>query len=493
MTFAGSRAIPLAGAALILFGAIHSSAAAQSRRNRNSNRTDPFGTVNSAHERLKEQAKEAYAQRKFQRVVDLMDAVLRENPRDHFAYYYRGSARAELGIAARDRKLTRLAIADAREAIRFDGAKTAFYYLPYLYGMTNLTAIEGRKDHAQTAVKVADQVLRTANLSSTDKANFYYQQGYAYKTLGKFDEAAAAFQSAIKLSRVHLAAHLEAASVYAAAGKTTQAKAQYDLAARTFSDNPTVFNLRGVFLQSQGKYKEAYADFSKVISLDRNSAVGYLNRGFCSLGLGDAKAAEADFTTSLRFDGRQPLAYVMRARARMAQSDLAGATADNRTAVALDPKDAETHAQLGFCLLFSGKDGEALTSFQKAVALNAGMKYLSPWQFLAMERAGRKDEALKAFATALAKSADDRNWGDSLLAYLAGKIDAKSLLAAVDQKEAAKKVAQTCEAHFFIGARHRTAGETDAALQHFKQALATGQRQLSAYRGAELAARNPAK
>ena len=493
MTNAASRAIPVAGIAVILCGIILSTASGQSRRDRRRDRDRPLNRVNAAHERLKEQAKEAYSQRKFQRVVDLMDAVLRENPADHFAYYYRGSARAELGLAARDKKLTRLGIADAREAIRFDGAKTAYYYLPYLYGMSNLTAIEGRKEHAETAVKVAEQVVRTAELSSSDKANFYYQQGYAYKILGKLDDAAAAFQSAIKLSRVHLASHLEAANVYAAAGKVKEAESQYDLAVRTFSDNPTVFNLRGVFLQSQGKYKAAYADFTKVISLDRNSALGYLNRGFCSLGLGDAKAAEDDFTTSLRFDGRRPLAYVMRARARMAQSDLAGATADNRAALALNPNDAETHAQLGFCLLFAGKNGEALASFQKAVALNAGMQYLSPWQFLALERAGQKDEALKTFAAALAKSADDRNWGDHLLAYLAGKIDAKTLLAAVNQKDETRNTAQTCEAHFFIGARHQATGEAGPALRHFKLALATKQQQLSAYRGAELASRKAAQ
>lgn len=486
-----AKLFPLAIVAAVLCGVFCATVAGQSRRRRDD--FDPSSRVNSAHERLKEQAKQAYAQHKYQRVVDLMNAVLRDDPRDHFAYYYRGSARAELGAAARNSKLTRQGIADARQAIALDGAKTAYYYLPYLYGMSNLTAIEGRKDHAETAVKVAAQVLRKANLSSTDKANFYYQQGYAYKALGKFDDAAKAFQTAIQNSRVHLASHLEAANVYALAGKTAEAKAQYDLAARTFSDNSTVFNLRGVFLQSQGKYKDAYADFSKVISLNRNSATGYLNRGFCSLGLGNAKAAEADFTTSLRLNNRQPLAYVMRARARMAQSDLAGATADNRAALALAPKDADTHAQLGFCQLFSGKNADAVTSFQKALTLNANMRYLAPWQFVAMDRAGRKEEALKLFDKPLAKAAADRNWGDNLLAYLAGKIDAKTLLTAVDQTDTAKKAAQTCEAHFFIGARHQAAGETGPALQQFKSALATNQRQLSAYRGAELASRSLAK
>jgi tetratricopeptide (TPR) repeat protein len=486
-----SKVIPLAGVVAVLCGMLFSTADGQSRRRRDRDfdPIPPKSRVNPVHERLKQQAKDAYAQGKHQRVIDLMNTVLRENPRDHFAYYYRGSARADLGAAGRDAKLTRQGIADARQAIALDGAKTAYYYLPYLYGMSNLTVIEGRKDHAETSVKVADQVLRTAGLSSTDKANFYYQQGYAYKAMGKLDDAAKAFQSAIRNSRVHLASHLEAANVYALAGKTAEAKAQYDRAALTFSDNPLVFNLRGVFLQSQGKYAEAKDDFDTVIRLDRDSATGYLNRGFCWLGLGDAKAAERDFTESLRHNNRQPLAYVMRARARMAQSDTAGATADNRAALRLNPKDADSHAQLGFCLLFSGNPAEAIKSFDQAVKLNAGLRYLSPWQFLALERAGRKDEAFKRFEKELGKSADDRNWGDSLLAFLAGKIDAKALLAAVKQSDAGRKAAQTCEAHYFIGAKHHSAAETEPAQRHFKSALATNQRQLSAYRGAELALR----
>ncbi len=38
---------------------------------------------------------------------------------------------------------------DAREAIRLGGVNNSIYYLPYLYGMTNLTLVEGRKEHAE--------------------------------------------------------------------------------------------------------------------------------------------------------------------------------------------------------------------------------------------------------------------------------------------------------------------------------------------------------
>ena len=67
----------------------------------------------------------AYQAGDLPKTIELMDSVLRENPRDSIAYYLRGSARVDLGAHTMDTKFVRDGVADAREAIRFDTS-----YLP---------------------------------------------------------------------------------------------------------------------------------------------------------------------------------------------------------------------------------------------------------------------------------------------------------------------------------------------------------------------------
>lgn len=444
-------------------------------------------SVNPAHEKLKSQADQAYRQGKYSEAVKLMNSVIRQNPRDAVAHYLRGSSRIELAMRKQDAKAMRGGIGDAREAIRLDAAKNPMYYLPYLYGMTNLTVIEGKPQHAKVAVSFADQLLQKAPLTTEMKANVHYQRGNANVALNKTDDAVQDFQSAIRFNGKHLGAHMGAADALARAGKMQKAELQYETAVATFPKNPLVYNNRGMFLQQIGKYDEAIESFTKCLSLDRNYVFAYTNRGFAQLQKGKPAEAEADFTRSLTTDSNQPSVYSLRATSRVAQGKLKEAAQDNRMVVKLTPKNPTSHAELGFTHMFAGNFKEADAAFSQSLALNPKQPHLAPWVFLSRELTGKKEEALAAFKEILDKKPAERKWVDSVVAYLAGKIDASALLRAVDSKNAAAKKAQLCEAHYFIGLRKYDSEGATAAKVHFKKAVDSGQRQLSAFHAARLA------
>ena len=113
--------------------------------------------LNPAHDQARNDADQAHRRGDHKKAIEFATGVLVENPNDHVAYYLRASARVELGIANRDAALVRLGIADTREAIRLKPADNLNYFLPYLYGMTNLASLENKKAHAEVAVKIADQ------------------------------------------------------------------------------------------------------------------------------------------------------------------------------------------------------------------------------------------------------------------------------------------------------------------------------------------------
>jgi tetratricopeptide (TPR) repeat protein len=482
------RRVPAWAIALAVLAAGESLVVAQIRRG--GRQPAAQSNVNRQHEDLKTQADQAYQRGEYDQTIQLAERVLRENPRDHVALYLRGSARIELGTARSQPPSVRDGIADVREAIRNAGTSSPNpnYYLPYLAGMTRLSTVEGRRDHAETAVKVADQVISTLpRLTAEHRANLLYQRGNAHLFLENHDRAIADFQAALEQERQHLGAIVGLAEANAQAGRSEQALEAYSRAVRAFPDNPLVYNNRGMYLQRLDRHDEAIADFTRALELNPSYTFAYTNRGFTLLESGNPQAAEADFTQSLRVDPNQPGVYSLRGTARLSQGRLREALADHRRVAELDPNSALARADLGFTLFFLGDYQQALASFDRAVALDPNMRYLDPWRFLTLERLDRTDNARELFAESLKKSAAARDWNDQLLAFQAGAQSAEDLLKSVNTSTELARSSQLCEAHFFIGQQTALAGDDQAATRHFQQAVETGARHLSAYRGAEYA------
>jgi len=221
--------------------------------------------IDAAHERAKTAADQAYQSGNYQRAVELTTSVLRANPRDSVAYYLRASSRVEIGLQNGDAKLIRDGISDARNAIRYDTAGDALYYIPYLYGMTKLAEVENRKEHAEETVKTAGTALKMAGNSSEKKANILYQRALAEVYLRRFDPAITDFQLAIKLVPKHLGAYLGLASALVTAGRPQKALAAYNAAVRAFPDQAIMYNDRGMFLQSLNRNTEALTDFTRAL------------------------------------------------------------------------------------------------------------------------------------------------------------------------------------------------------------------------------------
>jgi Tfp pilus assembly protein PilF len=449
---------------------------------------------NPQHEQKKTQAQSAYQAGDFAKTIELMDSVLRENPRDSVAYYLRASARVDLGARSFDSKLVRDGVADARESIRYDTQQTSLFYLPYLFGMKSLASLENRKEHAQTAVDQATLVLGRPTLKDDERANLLYQRAQAQAWLGKTDEAANDLQDALKLAPTHFGARATLADVYVKAGKNPEAMAAFNKLVELFPDNPLSLNNRGMYQQNQGKFDDAIVDFTRAVERDPNYFVAYANRGFTFLQQENADAAEADFSQSLKINPQQPFVYNLRAQAKIAKGDTAGAIKDQQSAVELSPKDPVALGDLGFVMSFAEDYAGALAPLDAALAIDPEFKHLNPWRIIALQRLGKTDGLKERFKESLSKDYKQRSWVDHLIAFLLGSESPDQLLAAAQLAKDPLKTDQTCEACYFIGLTRQAAGKPTEATEMFQRALATKSRQLSAYRGAQLAFKklNPA-
>ncbi|QDT66188.1 tetratricopeptide repeat protein [Calycomorphotria hydatis] len=432
-------------------------------------------------------AEEAYQKGDFDKTIQLCDTALRRNRNNDVAYYLRGSAKVELGLRNRDTDKVREGIADAREAIRIRGRESTNYYLPYLFGMTNLSIIEERDDHAEVSIQIAEQTLKRPNMKAEEKSNVLYQKGYAEAYLKKTEDAVASFDAAIRLNPKLLAAYTAAADALARAGEEERAEAAFDRAVKAFPDQPLVHNNRGMFLQQHGKADQSIGDFTKAIQLDPKYFYSYTNRGFALLKTDDPAAAEADFTKSLQQNPNQPMVYGLRGTARLEQKKFDEAIADHEKAVEMVPGNAVAHADLAFAYFFAGSYDAAINAFDNALKLQDTFKHLIPWKVEATREAGQEaDPNTDEYSIILATTGAERDWVDSLVAFTFGRLTADELLTAVTADEKIAP-AQTCEAHYFIARKLLREGKEAEAKEHFEKALATNQQQLSAYRGAKLA------
>lgn len=440
-----------------------------------------------AHDAARNEADQAYRRADHKKVIDVTSGVLTQNPKDHVALYLRGSSRVDLGVATRDAVLVRAGIADARQAISIKVQDNLNYYLPYLYGMTNLAGLENKPAHAQVAIDFATQLLAQPTLKGEPRSNTLYQRALAYMTKPDHARAIADYQEAIRVTPAHLGARIGLADTLAAAGQNAAAMNAYNDAVKAFPNLPLVYNNRGMFEQSTGKLDDAILDFTKALELDPQFVVALTNRGFVMMNQGRFEEAENDFTESLRIEAAQPMVISLRAGSKLTRGDVNAAIKDYQDVLKWDTKNAVGHAELGFALFFAGKSQEALAEFDQAAELDKSLRFLHPWRYLTMLALGQKQQADAKFATDLAIPVAKREWGDALLIYLGDKLSEQDLRKVINTTDAKAADAQVCEAEFFIGQRKLVAGQKDAAKVHFAAALKSKSTQLSAYRGAKFA------
>jgi len=445
----------------------------------------PTAGSSSSLEQLKRDADAAYRSRDFAEAVRLTTQVLDQSPNDAVAHYLRGSARVEQGIAGGDPKLIRDGIDDARLAIQADGAKNVNFYLPYLYGMSHLTALEGETNHAETAVTVATKVASRPGIADASKSNILYQRGLAHAKLGDYSSAADDLRQTLQLDPNHLAAGMALGDALFRGGEMQPAEEAYTAAVGRFPDNPLVFNNRGMFYQSQQRHEEAIADFTKAIELNPNQLQTHLNRGFARLNSGDYPGAQADFTQAIQLQPDHAPAYSLRGTSKLLQSNIRDAMQDYLRVIELRPSHAPARADIAFAYFFAQHYDTAAQAFEQALLLDPESRYLIPWRYAALTLAERGESADQAYRSITEKPAEERDWFDLLTLYFMGQIEERDLMTSIEAEDASLRDAQLCEAYYFIGLRRQTDGQGDAAL-YFRRAVESRATQLSAYRAARI-------
>lgn len=125
----------------------------------------------------------------------------------------------------------------------------------------------------------------------------------------------------------------------------------------------------GVELESQGKLREAIAEYDEAIRLDPSFALAYSNRGLIYARLSQFQQAVQDFDKAIHLDPRLVLAYYNRGLIYALLNQHQLAIQDFNEVIHLNLEDAEAYYYRGVSYREQGKKAEALADFQKSITL----------------------------------------------------------------------------------------------------------------------------
>jgi tetratricopeptide (TPR) repeat protein len=211
-----------------------------------------------------------------------------------------------------------------------------------------------------------DWISRAIAIAPT--AEFYFNQGLVYFTLGRHDEAVQAYQNALTLQPDLIEAHNNVGNVLLAQGRYDLAIASFQkvLAAKPFFAD--AHNNLGIVYHNLNRFDEAITSFRRALAVDLNHPKATTNLG-----------------VSLYFAGRAAEAVVVL-----------------RQAIVLQPNDARSHENLGTALSELGKHEEAAQALQRAVSIQPDSALCHRKLGIELWHLARFEESVTHFRHALA-------------------------------------------------------------------------------------------
>jgi len=156
------------------------------------------------------------------------------------------------------------------------------------------------------------------------------------------------------------------------------------------------------------EFDKAVADFSRALSIDKDSSPAWYGRGMAYGRVGQIDKGIADLGEFINRNPTSSLGYTKRGVRHLWKGDRANAEKDLRKAVQLNPNNAEAHDDLGVIHAQRGDLKQAVQHFSTTIRVDPA--YLKAYHNLAMAHhlAGEHHKALEMVNKALAIKSDEK-------------------------------------------------------------------------------------
>ena len=135
-------------------------------------------------------------------------------------------------------------------------------------------------------------------------------------------------------------------------------------------NSPVLFLNRGYLKHVSNDLAGAMDDYNSAIKISPNYAYAYNNRGVLKTAMNDVQGAMEDYAKALSLNPKYSDVYYNRGNLKYMLSDNQGALTDYDTAIKLNPKDAEAYNNRGVVKKRLDLNVGALSDYSQAIALN---------------------------------------------------------------------------------------------------------------------------
>jgi len=224
------------------------------------------------------------------------------------------------------------------------------------------------------------QTLTKAITLMPDSADLYDSRGTLLEAFRLYKEAIEDFTKAYNLTRTddkEMRAHLlmNRGGTKARIRDFEGAYADLMLASELDPKNIDVLNNLAMVCSHVGKQADSFKYLEKVISVNPNYAIGYVNLGFSYQGLDQHKKAIEYFDKAISLDPTEPLAFSNRSFSKLKTGDLEGAMNDINQSLKMMPSNSYAYKIRALILFEKKMNSDACKDLNEAVELGYEQQY----------------------------------------------------------------------------------------------------------------------
>ena len=293
--------------------------------------------------------------------------------------------------------------------------------------------------------------------------------GIVLQEAGKLEQSRVCLERVVAQSPDWAEAHNNLGNTWRRLGRMDQAQASYGKALALNPSYAEAHSNLAFLLSTQGRYDDAVEHARRAIDLNPRFIDAYLNLAEAEMSRQRHDAALRALDMLEAFAPAHPAALTARAKALRQIAHTEEALAIARQVVALAPQSAEAHHTLALVLQDLSQTDEALKAYEQAAALPGTVAETAlVGRGTLLTEAGRRDEALAAFALALARfpgSAQALAARAELRTFSAGDPDIAALEACLAEGER-RSLADRVASHFALGKAYLDIADLERAFRH---------------------------
>ena len=252
--------------------------------------------------------------------------------------------------------------------------------------------------------------------------------------------------------------------------KFQECRAQCEVLAKQFPNEPNTANLLGATYAALGQMDQAIASYKKALQSWPDFAEVHSNLGDALLGLGKTGEAAASYQKAIDLKPELVVAQTNLGAALIQLGNPEAAVPRLEKALEIKPDLAEAHNNLGMALNDLGRPEEAISSLTKALQINPDFAEAHSSLGATFKSLGQPDEAIASYSRALKINpalARAHRFLSTVKTYQHGDPQLRQMLQLLQRENLSKE--DRTDLNFALAKAHEDTGDYDHAFSFLEE------------------------